>query len=412
MIEIPKFLINENFTYLIKQLAAYRDPNVTYKGAGKPELKGGQRIMYRAFQHYAKYAIVVKSPPHEDINFGSTHIECDKFDVSHDTFRDSKLKEKYKEPKEQIDEDHYTVLVTSKESLKNKTATRYYVSCNCKSFNFTFKEKLIEYGYTNGEVVKGDYSNKKPRFLAPAMCKHIYTVIVKEYADLLKEEEGQATSSAMDMPWHVDKEEAVGENEVGEPAFTYSKGEEEEGETYLDTIKTLPPPKKKGRVPKNYQQKKKEYEDIIKKSLKFFNNIMPNNIDVYRDVRQTNSSYKKYKFTVKKYPTGYVIVFTNPLLNPMRDKIREKEMMPLMSRTAKGMVPTADSIMIYTKKDQNTPYFTKDELIAMIKSETSEIKANQIERLKKTLPKYTLSESLEIFDRDCSSILLTLLGLY
>ena len=133
---------------------------------------------------------------------------------------------------------------------------------------------------------------------------------------------------------------------------------------------------------------------------------MPNNVDVYKNSRQTDNSYRKYKFMIKKYFQGYVIVFTNPLLNPLRDKVKEKEIMPMVNRTAKGMVPAADSIVVYTK------YFTKDELMNMIKSETREIQQNQIDKLNKTVKTYTLTEALEVLDADSSQILTLLLGLY
>ena len=103
---------------------------------------------------------------------------------------------------------------------------------------------------------------------------------------------------------------------------------------------------------------------------------------------------------IKKYFQGWVIVFTNPQLNPMRDKIREKEMVPLMARTSKGMIPTGDAIVVYTK------YFTKDELQNIIKSESRPIQQNQIDKIAHTFPKYTLTESMELTTTSIRSLLM------
>ena len=109
---------------------------------------------------------------------------------------------------------------------------------------------------------------------------------------------------------------------------------------------------------------------------------------------------------VKKYFQGYVIVFTNPQLNPLRDKIKDKEIVPLMTKTSSGMKPSGDSIIVYTK------YFTNSELLAIIKSETREIQPNQIEKLTKTVPKYTITESLTVVNTECTSIKSMLLGIF
>ena len=392
---MSKFIpLTENFSWLIAQLKAFDDPNITYSYQGRKDIRGGERRIYRDSKHYQTYyqgATIVKSPSPIQVNFGTTQIEVDEWDITHPKFNDKELKEKYPKP-----DTHYTVLVTSRNSLKNHTATRYYVSCDCMDQNTTFKEKLIQYGYTNGTVLPGTGKKK----LGSCICKHIYAVLMREYSEFIKEEPG-TIEAADEMPWTYE-----------EPEQEYEPYEPSMPEVAPETEQPVPPGQlpiekaKRGRIPKTTAQKKAEYELSIKRSLKFFNNIMPNNVDVYKNSRQTDNSYRKYKFMIKKYFQGYVIVFTNPLLNPLRDKVKEKEIMPMVNRTAKGMVPAADSIVVYTK------YFTKDELMNMIKSETREIQQNQIDKLNKTVKTYTLTEALEVLDADSSQILTLLLGLY
>jgi hypothetical protein len=84
----------------------------------------------------------------------------------------------------------------------------------------------------------------------------------------------------------------------------------------------------------------------------------------------------------------------------MRDKVREKEIVPVMARTQKGMLPSSDALIVYTK------YFTKDELMNMIRSESRPIQQNQIDRLTKTVKKFTVTESLEVNDTNLRNILL------
>lgn len=380
----PKILLVENFSYLIQQLSVFVDPNIKYAKAGLPNLKGGQRRIYRYDKHYQTYyatASIKKTPPTVKVKFGSSEIDCDKWEVGHPSFSDPKLKETYPTP----DEGHYTVLVTSKESLENGTAERYYVSCSCADFETTFKEELIKYGYTNG-LVGGVNTGKKK--LAPAMCKHLYAVLRREYKDIIEAEPGVETSAEIK---HISPPSI----QPISPVQPIIKPGQPLPQSIPPVIKNKP-----GKQPKSDAQKKIEYEKDIRRALKFFSNTMPNGVEVYKDTRQSNNTYKKYKFMIKKYFQGYVIVFTNPLLNPMRDKTREKEMVPLMARTSKGMIPTGDAIVVYTK------YFNKDELMNIIRSESRPIQQNQIDRIAKTTPKYTLTEALEVEVSSMRSLLL------
>lgn len=387
---IPQFSLVENFSWLIQQLSSFDDPNITYKKQGLQHIRGGARRIYRYGAHYQAYyaaATIVKTPPPVVVNFGASQIECDQWDVSHPEFEDKGMKEKFPKPADAMKSDvnHYTVMVTSKESIKNGTARRYYVSCSCPDFDTTFKEELIRYGYTNGTTLP----NKGVKKIAPAICKHIYAVLLREYKDIIREESGPEESAEMSI---VTEPEELDYKDFATPIQPTAP--------FGQPTPAEPVKKPRGRVPKTDAEKKVEYEAAIRKSLKFFSNVMPNAVDVYKNSRQSDNSYKKYKFMVKKYFQGWVIVFTNPLLNPMRDKVKEKELVPVMARTQKGMMPTADSLIVYTK------YFNKDELMNIIRSETRPIQQNQIDRLNKTIKKYTLTESLEVDDTSLRSILL------
>ncbi len=432
----PKFILLENFTFLLSQLDSFDDPQFTYKWQGRQDLRGGKRRKHRAnsadfqgnetftevppqgtqqqapqgppvnplqpgaaqqpqqaqpnpYNTYAQGAQINKAPASNVVNFGTTQIECDEWHISHPDYKSGELKEKY--PKNQ-----YTCLITSRASLKNGTAKRYYVSCDCMDFDTTFKEELIKYGYTNGTTLPS--TGKK--LLAPAVCKHLYTILMREYGDIIAAETKEETSAEILQP---EKEKITASWDI-EP-----REWEEPEETWEEPEQEPQPPlpvKKRGRIPKSPQEKKAEYEKIIRRSLKFFSNIMPNNVDIYKNARQSDTTYKKYKFMVKKYFQGWVIVFTNPQLNPLRDKIKDKEIVPLTTKTAQGTIPTGDSIVVYTK------YFTKDELMNMIRSETREIQPNQIDKLNKSGKKYKLTEGIEVLETDTDSILTLLLGLF
>ncbi len=382
MLSVPKLLLVENFTYLLGQLKSFDDPAITYSKQGMPHLRGGQRRIYRADNHnqifydYAKEA-TTNFQAVTDVQFGSTTVECDEWKVSHDEFADTKLKEKYPRP-----ETPYTVLITSRKSLLDHTAERYYVSCNCMDFETTFKEELLKYGYTNGVLVKPGTGKKK---LAPAICKHIYTVLSKDYKDIIAMEAGAEESAEIHIPEPI----SAGPYAPKYPA-TVAPAKKELG---------TKPAIRRGKTPKTDAEKKAEYEKDIRRALKFFSNAMPNGVEVYKNTRGQNA-WKQYKFMVAKYFQGWVIVFTNPQLNPMRDKVREKEMVPLLARTGKGMIPTGDAIVVYTK------YFNKDELMNMIKTETRPVQQNQIDRIKKLNPKATITEGLELEATSLRSLLL------
>ena len=63
-------------------------------------------------------------------------------------------------------------------------------------FETTFKEELINYGYTNGMVPP----SKGVKKLAPAVCKHLYAVLRREYKDIIEAEPGAESSAEIKIP--------------------------------------------------------------------------------------------------------------------------------------------------------------------------------------------------------------------
>ena len=343
---LPKFILFENFSWLIGQLKSFVDPNISYSKQGMPSLKGGNRRIYRYQQHYDLYykaASVKKTPPPVNINFGSSIIECDKWLVTHSEFEDPQLKEKFPVPTKP-----YSVLITSKHSLENGTAKRYYVSCSCMDFDTTFKQELINYGYTSDDGSLPPATGTKK--LAPAICKHIYAVLMLEYADLIKKIDITPEQSAEIYP----------SQSSTAPQLTTSASSEAKTEAKRNILKTL----------------------------SFLSNRMSNSVEVYKNTRSTSPAYKKYKFMIRKYPQGYAIVFTNPLLNPFRDKNRDKEIVPILNWETRSANQLSSPISYYSK-------FSKDELLDLIKT-TRIIQPNQINTLNSTVKKYTLTENLDL----------------
>lgn len=379
----------ENFSWLIYQLNAFDDPSIRYSHQGMPGLRGGKRREYRKDNHIAPwkdYTLVYSG--NEDITFGLTsqEINVDKYDVTHIPFIDATLKEKYPKP-----EPSYTVMVTSEESFYDNTATRYYVSCNCMDFKTTFESELSsdEYGYTNAT---GSVASKGTKKQAPAICKHILAVLYYKYDEILRAEKGIADPSAVidsKMLRLLYKHISSDDSSTLEDLMT-DDDSKEEIIAPADTGPLTPS------APSNTQ--KEQYEKQIRKTLKFLNNLLSNNpAKSYKNARATtnsSTSFKKYKFSVKKYPQGWVIVFSNPEMNiflktsgtGISDK---KEIVPIFTRSGNNFKVGAHSpVIVYTK------YFTKDELMAMIREETKELQQSQIDYLTKRFGKLLITEGL------------------
>ena len=370
-----KFMLVENFTWLLDRLDAFVDPQFSYSSVGMPGLKGGKRRIYRKQQHF-KTNYTVTSLGKVTVNFGNVKVECDKFNVNHGSFKDDKLKERYPVPpaitRSQVPEEGvggsaapasgagHVVLVTSRDSMSDQSAQRYYVSCSCMDFDTTFLQKLVDYGYTADPGSIPPASGVKR--LDPTICKHIYAVIVDNYQTYIALEKGTAIQAADIMPWQ-----------------------------------NTPPPGPPPGPPVTTNVKKADYEKMISATLRKLSNASSDSISAYKSPADSAKHYRKYKFMVKWYPKGWAIVFTNPALNPFPQGSQFKEMVPVYARTASGLKPAPYSpIAVYA-------HFTKDELKALIKANSKEIQPPQVTRLKSILgikpstpDSSWLTESLEV----------------
>lgn len=343
-----KFILIENFQYLLNNLKGFVAPEFSNVHKGRPDLIGGPRRSHRGDK------ISINSSGKVNINFGSTSIECDKYIYSHITFKDAEMKETYPE-------NQHIVMVTSRDSMANQTAQRYYVSCSCMDFDTTFLQQMVNSGYTKdpGSIP----SSTGTKTTGVAICKHIYSIIAKYYQPILALEKGVAVIPADVMPWS----------------------------SLIPPV--IPPP-----TPTTTQAapKKAEYAKLIAATLKRLSNSASDSIQAYKAPTDSPKHYRKYKFMVKWYGKGWAIVFTNPTLNPFPGG-EYKEMVPIYTRTVNGLKPSPHSpIAVYG-------YFTKDELKDLIKNNSKEIQPAQVTRLKSilgikaTTPDSSwLTESLEL----------------
>ncbi|MCI4437160.1 MAG: hypothetical protein JHC33_10180 [Ignisphaera sp.] len=194
-------IIAENFTYLLKNLMLFIDPQFEYKGVkkakdvagpvkgvlgaagNKPGLKGGRRRMERGVREW-KLPYNISFISTQVLNAIGEDIDVDVWKISHPLVVDPDLGEKYpthtgaaKKPR-----GPYTVKMTARQDIINKKGTRTYVECDCEDFKATFYEELNDRGYTNTQSLPRSTGK---RALAPAMCKHIYAIFDKEYRDIV-----------------------------------------------------------------------------------------------------------------------------------------------------------------------------------------------------------------------------------
>lgn len=359
------FIILENFKYLLARLASFNDPAISYSSQGRKDLRGGARRIYRKDSHYApEYSQFTTQPvpPVLNITYGNAKVECEQWNVTHNEFSDDNLKEKYPKPAAS-----YRVLITSRDSLKKGSASRYYVSCTCMDFDTTFKERLVTDGYTLDDGTIPTSSGKKKT--DSAICKHIYAVLSEYYGDIISQEAAPNPSPVV-------------------------SGAD------ISATSLSPAP-----ATQDMSAKKADYEKAIRRTLKFLSNQMSNKVDSYKNSRAAQH-YKKYKFMVKRYPTGWVIVFTNALLNPFRDKTRadKQEIVPILYWTSTGARPLGISSQnVYSK------FFTKEELMNFIKAETREMEQAQATKIL-SVPYNKLTESIIDDEMSVSNVLCEVLS--
>ena len=207
-----KGIIAENFTYLIKNLMTFIDPQYKYEKVKQRLLRGGPRRMKRGEREWVlPYTIdFVKTEVGAQV-LGSK-IDLDVWKVSHPKVEDPTLGEVYPRftgrtpdvvPADKrlqiikgqpISRGPYTVRMTARQDIINKKGTRTYVECTCDDFKATFSEKLNDESYTNPTGLPRHTTSKA---LSPAMCKHIYAIFTKEYRDIIaKSERWQENTNA------------------------------------------------------------------------------------------------------------------------------------------------------------------------------------------------------------------------
>jgi hypothetical protein len=197
-------VIAENFTYLIKNLMDFVDPNISYSTVNKPMLKGGKRRAVRGerseglgYQYKtAASKSSVTSRGTKTIKAFGTDILVEEWTVSHGDVTDPDLGETYPAADGQGPRGPYTCLMTARISLSRKTPTRCYVQCNCQDFKATFYEKLNNQEYTNPQSLPASTGK---RALAPAICKHLYAIYAKYYRDLVNKTEGFAVDQSAEL---------------------------------------------------------------------------------------------------------------------------------------------------------------------------------------------------------------------
>ena len=187
-------ILLENFTYVVDELIKYVNAGVSNVHKKLPEIIGGQRMMVRAMRgsqlgySYVTMAekSIISTKGTKTIQAFGDDILVEEWTVSHGDVRDPELGERYpthdtangvQEPR-----GPYTCLLTARIGIKNGTATRCYLQCNCKAFDTMFYERLNKEGYTNPKSLPGSTGKMTQ---APAMCKHLYAIYSKYYTNLV-----------------------------------------------------------------------------------------------------------------------------------------------------------------------------------------------------------------------------------
>lgn len=287
-------VITENFTYLIKELSKYVNPNYKYKSVNKGAvLKGGARRVVRADRSEGlgyKYKTAaskstISSRGTKTITAFGQKVLVEEWVVSHPDITDSDLGERY--PTQDSNGNPrgpYTCLITARIALQQHKATRCYVQCNCADFKATFYEKLHQQAYTNPLSLPAS-TGKIPQ--APAICKHLYAIYSKYYRDIVRKTESGAVSSPI----------LFGGPAGSAPSAPIAP--------ILKVAKT-----------------KQDAITLIKKHLQDRFNVIKSNDDAYFDSRSKKaggSSYHKYPFYVTVINGYYRILYRNKKYTDQKD---------------------------------------------------------------------------------------------
>jgi hypothetical protein len=182
-------ILAENFTYLLKNLMNFIDPQYKYDSVKKGKiLKGGPRRMVRGTREWTLPYTITSKGTETGADVLGTKIDLDVWEINHPYVTDPDLGERYptQAGKAQKPRGPYTVRMTSRQDIINRKGTRTYIECSCDDFQATFYEKLNDKDYTNPLSLRRSTGKKA---LAPAMCKHIYAIFDKEYRDIVAKAE-------------------------------------------------------------------------------------------------------------------------------------------------------------------------------------------------------------------------------
>lgn len=310
-------VLNENFSFLVDRLVKFYDPAIQYKDPLKlPGLIGGKRRIFRATdgaasQYYknfmikAEILVVMKSK----ISIGGTNIPVTEFSVSHPDVKDVELGEVY--PKKS-----YVCKVTSLEALQDKQTNRIYVDCNCPDFRFTFKEKLIDAGYTLQGSDFDPSLSKGTKALAPAICKHLYSIIMRKYALVIHKESDSDPEATTDAYMEKEKKPEPEEIEDEIPVFKSSPTTTPQ----VGPSPILPPAAATKLRPKAQyvQDLSKKIKDLDTQAEASANVTAANFMgsaysQYYKDPhKKVSETYHSFKFRTRSFNGIWMIVYTNP----------------------------------------------------------------------------------------------------
>ena len=188
-------ILLENWTYVVDQLIKYVNPNISNKHKKLPEIIGGQRRIVRAMRgSKLGYNYTTAADKAAITNKGTKVIQAfgddvlvEEWTVSHGDIKDPDLGERYPTKDSNGDaRSPYTCLLTARIDIKNRTAKRCYLQCNCKDFQVSFYSRLNSEAYTNPQSLPAPTGKVAQ---APAMCKHLYAIYSKYYTDLVNSTE-------------------------------------------------------------------------------------------------------------------------------------------------------------------------------------------------------------------------------
>lgn len=220
----------------------------------------------------------------------------------------------------------YECVITSRAELRDGKRTRCYVSCSCDDFRYSFKQDLQSAGYTNpSDILPARGSGKSGKTLphAPAICKHLYAILVTFYQDFLKKEVEADESADLNLDAAPEEPEEPTWKGTGHYFPTHPTKPNQKIPKPVATPSVVAKKKPTAKAPKapTATQLKTNARIAIVAAIQAADaSSDSNNLEVYHDPRKFGSKegrfYHKYKFRVQvDDATGKpAIYFVNPIL--------------------------------------------------------------------------------------------------